>query len=99
MADMKTLTITDAKKNLGKWLKAAVRGEDIGIVSGADIVALRKVEVIPLSEGYALREYGISPAELKAYEKRTDARYQELKREGKLLRLTPEQLKRKLGFE
>jgi antitoxin (DNA-binding transcriptional repressor) of toxin-antitoxin stability system len=31
---MKTLTITDAKKNLGRWLAAAARGEDIGIVSG-----------------------------------------------------------------
>ena len=41
---MKTLTITDAKKNLGRWLAAAAKGEDIGIVCGADIVALRKVE-------------------------------------------------------
>ena len=32
---MKTLTITDAKKNLGRWLVAAARGEDIGIVCGA----------------------------------------------------------------
>jgi antitoxin (DNA-binding transcriptional repressor) of toxin-antitoxin stability system len=28
---MKTLTITDAKKNLGRWLTAAGRGEDIGL--------------------------------------------------------------------
>jgi hypothetical protein len=42
---MKTLTITDAKKNLGRWLNAAARGEDSGIISGADIIALRKVEV------------------------------------------------------
>ena len=42
---MKTLTITDARKNLGKLLTAAARGEDIGIISGADVIALRKVEV------------------------------------------------------
>jgi antitoxin (DNA-binding transcriptional repressor) of toxin-antitoxin stability system len=42
---MKTLTITDAKKNLGRWLAAASRGEDVGIVCEADIIALRKVEV------------------------------------------------------
>ena len=42
---MKTLTITNAKKNLGRWLDAAARGQDIGIVSGADIIALCKVEV------------------------------------------------------
>ena len=41
---MKTLTITDAK-NFGRWLAAAARGEDIGIVCGSNIVALRKVEV------------------------------------------------------
>src|SRR5262245_64836072 len=40
---MKTLTITDAKKNLGRWLVAASRGEDVGIVCGADIIALSKV--------------------------------------------------------
>ena len=42
---MTTLTITDAKKNLGKWLSAAVHGEDVGIISGAAIVALKPVKV------------------------------------------------------
>lgn len=56
---MKTLTITDAKKNLGKWLAAAAHGEDIGIVCGADIIALCKVEVE--STDYAQREYGVTP--------------------------------------
>ena len=53
---MKTLTITDAKKNLGAWPKAAARGEDIGIVSGSDIIALGKVPVE--STDYAQTEYG-----------------------------------------
>jgi antitoxin (DNA-binding transcriptional repressor) of toxin-antitoxin stability system len=38
---MQTLTITDAKKNLGRWLAAASSGEDIGIICGA-IKALLK---------------------------------------------------------
>ena len=42
---MKTLTITDAKKNLSRWLDAAARGQDIGIIRGAEIIALRRVEV------------------------------------------------------
>ena len=96
---MKTLTITDAKKNLGKWLQAAARGEEVGIISGADIIALKRIQIIPMTEEYALREYGVSPAELEAYEKRTDAHYRKLKREGKLLYLTPEQLKKQLGLE
>jgi hypothetical protein len=42
---MKTYTITDAKKQLGALLRSAAEGEEIGIVSGADIIALRKVEI------------------------------------------------------
>ena len=52
---MKTLTITDAKKNLSRWLDAAARGQDVGIIRGADIIALRRVEVE--STDYAQREY------------------------------------------
>jgi antitoxin (DNA-binding transcriptional repressor) of toxin-antitoxin stability system len=66
---MKTLTITDAKKNLGRWLAAAARGEDIGIISGADIVALRKVNVE--STDYAQREYGATPGQVEAVEEAT----------------------------
>ena len=80
---MTTLTITDAKKNLSKWLKAAVRGEDIGIVSGADLIALRKVEVE--STDYAWREYGVTAEEVEAWEQRTEAEYQRDKKAGKLI--------------
>ena len=79
---MKTLTITDAKKNLSRWLAAASRGEDIGIVCGADIIALRKVEVE--STDYAQREYGAT----------TDRRYRRLKRSGKLVTVTAEHLRK-----
>src|SRR5207253_5613261 len=67
---MKTLTITDAKKNLGRWLTAAARGEDIGIICGADIVALRKVNVE--STDYAQREYSATPEQVAALEKATE---------------------------
>ncbi len=78
---MKTLTITDAKKNLSRWLTAAARGDDIGIVCGADIIALRKVEV--QSTDYAQREYGATPDQVAALDKATDRRYRQLKRSGK----------------
>lgn len=45
---MKTITVTEAKRSLGKYLKQAASGQDIGIVSGADIFSLRKVEVVPV---------------------------------------------------
>jgi len=89
---MKTLTITDAKKNLGSLLTAAAKGEDIGIISGADIIALRKVEVE--STDYAFREYGVTPEEMDAFEKAAETRYQKLKRSGKLVTTTSPQLRK-----
>jgi antitoxin (DNA-binding transcriptional repressor) of toxin-antitoxin stability system len=89
---MKTLTITDAKKSLGRWLQAAARGEDIGIVAGADIIALRKVEVE--STDYAQREYGVGPDQLSALDKSTDRRYRHLKRSGRLVSVSAAQLRK-----
>jgi antitoxin (DNA-binding transcriptional repressor) of toxin-antitoxin stability system len=89
---MKTLTITDAKKNLSQWLAAAARGEDIGIICGADIIALRKVEVE--STDYAQREYGATPEQVTALEMATNRRYQTLKRSGKLVAVTAEELRK-----
>jgi antitoxin (DNA-binding transcriptional repressor) of toxin-antitoxin stability system len=84
IVSMKTLTITDAKKNLGQWLAAAARGEDIGIVSGANIIALRKVEVE--STDYAQREYGLTKEELSRAAKRMDAELAADKKRGRLRR-------------
>jgi antitoxin (DNA-binding transcriptional repressor) of toxin-antitoxin stability system len=83
---MKTLTITDAKKNLSKWLQAAARGADIGIVSGADVIALRKVEVE--STDYAWREYGLAAEEVAGYEQAAVAEHERLRKAGKLEYLT-----------
>src|SRR5438132_4031329 len=74
---MTTLTITDAKKNLGKWLSAAVHGEDVGIISGAAIVALKPVkvriahpvEIREIDYEYARQEYGVTKTELNRFKK------------------------------
>jgi antitoxin (DNA-binding transcriptional repressor) of toxin-antitoxin stability system len=42
---VKTVTITEAKKHLGSYLKEAVSGANIGIICGNRVVALRPVEV------------------------------------------------------
>lgn len=88
---MKTLTITEAKRNLGHWLAVAANGEDVGIISGADIIALRKVEVE--STDYALREYGATPEQVAALQEAMDHRYQRLRRSGKLLTATADELR------
>ena len=68
---MTTLTATEARKNLSHWLRAAKRGEEIGIVFGADVFALRPVPI--QAADYAQREYGATPEQLTAFAKRTDA--------------------------
>jgi antitoxin (DNA-binding transcriptional repressor) of toxin-antitoxin stability system len=91
---MKTLTITDARKNLSRWLDAAARGEDIGIIRGADIIALRKVDVESID--YARREYGATPEELARLEKATEKEYERLKRSGKLVTISAKELRKML---
>ena len=88
---MRTLTITDAKKNLGRWLTAAARGEDIGIICGADIVALRKVNVE--STDYAQREYSATPEQVTALENATEQRYRRMKRSKKLVLVGAQELR------
>lgn len=93
---MKTITITEAKKNLGKLLAAAAKGEDIGIVCGADIIALRKVEVEAVD--YAWREYGVTPEEIAAFAKEAEVKYQALSKSGQSVTLTVEQLRSLLAL-
>lgn len=73
---MKTLTVTTARQNLGHWLKLAAKGEDIGVVIGAEIIALRRVPV--QAADYAYQEYGLTPLEVQEAEHRIDA---QIKRE------------------
>ena len=82
------------KATKARWLAAAARGEDIGIVCGADIVALRKVDVE--STDYAQREYGAAPERIAALEKATEERYRRLKRNKKLTSTTAEELRKML---
>lgn len=58
---MQTLTVTAARAQLGHWLARAVRGEEIGVVVGAQIVALRPVRV--QAADYMETEYGLTRAE------------------------------------
>jgi antitoxin (DNA-binding transcriptional repressor) of toxin-antitoxin stability system len=92
---MKILTITEAKKNLGRWLAAAARGEEVGIISGADIIALRKVSVE--ATDYARSEYGATEDQVAALAAKTDARYRRAKQRRTLTTVTADELGRLLG--
>ncbi len=91
---MTTLTITEAKKNLGKWLTAATKGEDVGIINGAQIVALRPVEVE--ATDYAFREYGLTQRELEAFDTALAAENAKWRRGGKLAPVPNSELRRML---
>lgn len=79
---MKTLTITKARANLGKFLEAAQDGQDVGIICRGRVVALRPVEVF--SDGYAWSEYGVTPAEASAAAKRINDEVEKDRKAGQI---------------
>ncbi len=83
---MKTLTITEGRGRLGYWLKKAAEGADVGFIFEGKIVALRPVEVH--SGDYALREYGLTPAEMARAEKRISAEIKAARKRGEVTRFT-----------
>ncbi|MDO8539606.1 MAG: hypothetical protein Q7S40_04135 [Opitutaceae bacterium] len=58
---MKTLTVTAARQKLGYWLKRAESGEEIGVIFGASVFALRKVPI--QAADYLETEYGLTKEE------------------------------------
>ena len=83
---MTTLTISKARANLSELLEKAKKGEDIGIVSGDQIVALRPVTVS--SDDYAWREYCVTPEQMERFEKRMERAIGGERRRGKVKRFS-----------
>jgi antitoxin (DNA-binding transcriptional repressor) of toxin-antitoxin stability system len=82
---MQTLTVTQARKNLSKWLVRAKAGEEIGIVNGADIIALRPVVVT--AADYMETEYRMTVEEADAAAVRIFAKAAKERRSGSLVSL------------
>ena len=83
---MTTLSPTRARANLTSLLKRAANGEDIGILHGDKVIALRPVTVH--SDDYALQEYGVTEKELDRFVKRMDKRIARARKAGKIKRYT-----------
>ena len=83
---MTTLSPTRARSNLSALLKRAANGEDIGILHGDKVIALRPVTVH--SDDYAFQEYGVTEKELDAFVKQTDKRIKRERKAGKMKRYT-----------
>ncbi len=79
---MQTLSPTKARSNLTYWLKAASSGEDVGILYGDQIIALRPVSVE--STDYAMREYGATVADVDRLSQSAHEEIQKNRRAGKL---------------
>lgn len=79
---MTTLTITKARRNLGHWLKKAGDGEEIGIIDGDRIIALRPVNVE--ATDYGMREYGVSGQELDRFVEGVKMEVQAASKSGRL---------------
>jgi antitoxin (DNA-binding transcriptional repressor) of toxin-antitoxin stability system len=81
---MTTLSPTQARVNLSSLLKRAANGEDIGILHGDKVIALRPVSVH--ADDYALREYGVTQQELDRFVKRADREIARERKTGKIMR-------------
>jgi antitoxin (DNA-binding transcriptional repressor) of toxin-antitoxin stability system len=77
-----TLSPTQARANLSALLKRAAKGEDIGILHGDQIIALRPVTVH--SDDYALREYSVTEDELDRFVRRTKQQIARDRKSGKM---------------
>ncbi len=83
---MLILTPTKARANLSSLLRRALNGDDIGIVVDGQIVALRPVAVE--ATDYAMREYGVTEAELTAFAKRVHEEIEQDRKAGKFTTTT-----------
>ena len=81
---MKTLTVTEARANLSAVLERAKKGEDIGIVSGNQVIQLKPVEVVPWEESYLYQEYRVTPDDWRRFKKRQAKKYRAAERAGTL---------------
>ena len=79
---MTTLSPTQARVNLSSLLKRAAKGEDIGILHGDTIIALRPVTVH--ADDYSVREYGVTEQELDRFVKSADRRIRRERKTGKI---------------
>lgn len=70
---IKTLTITQARKNLGQLCNEAGRGKAVGIISGHQIFQLKPVEVVAWDDTYAAKEYDVTAVEMDTFVTRADA--------------------------
>jgi len=69
---MKTLTVTQARRNLGQLCAEAGRGKVVGIISGHQIFQLKPVQVVAWDDTYVAKEYDVTAPEMNAFVERAE---------------------------
>ena len=77
---MKTLSPTQARANMSRWLDQAIAGQSIGITHKGRIV---KLQPVPVTEDWAAEEYGLTGEDLDRAADRLLKTGEELLRSGK----------------
>jgi antitoxin (DNA-binding transcriptional repressor) of toxin-antitoxin stability system len=93
---MTTMTLKEAKTNLSELCQRAKDGEDVGIISGKEVLRLvptkvnrhNSVVLIPMTREYVAKEYGVAPAEFAKFKKRLEGRYRKEKGRGTIKRFS-----------
>jgi antitoxin (DNA-binding transcriptional repressor) of toxin-antitoxin stability system len=89
---MKTLSPTQARANMTRWLDAAVAGHSIGITHKGRII---KLQPVPVTEDWAADEYGLTGEELDQAASNLLQTGQELLESGKTVSLDEFKKRRK----
>jgi hypothetical protein len=71
---MKTLSITEARANLSAVLEKVKHGEDIGIISGNQVIQLKPTPIVAWEDSYVYQEYGVTPEEWGTFRVRMSGR-------------------------
>ena len=79
---MKTLTITQARKNLGQLCNEAGRGKMVGSISGHQIFQLKPVQVVAWDDTYVAKEYGVTPEEMDKFVAHADGELAQKEKRG-----------------
>ncbi len=79
---MQTLTLTQERQNLTRFVRKAIKGEDVGLVCDGRIVAFRLVEVH--SSDYCLQEYGVTLDAIQRVVKSIDDETEKARAAGKV---------------
>ena len=71
---MKTFSIAEAQAHLPDVLEQAKSGEDMGIISGSQIIQLKPTSVVAWEDSYLSQEYALTPKDWEKFKRKMASR-------------------------